>query len=434
LVESQNIDYAIRLGIAAGYFFGTRKQVAIGMDTRTTSPMILNAIVSGAASAGCGTVMLGVTPTPVVQYAVREMHLDGGLMVTASHNPPEFNGVKFFSSDGTEFSKSQELSFERIFAGKPERAPWDSLGSATAENVVQQKYRDSVLSHVGGGNRATAIVDCANGAAIGYSPEILAAAGGNVITLNSHPDGRFPGRMPEPLEENVGALMSAVKAHGADIGIAHDGDADRATFTDENGNYISGDISLAILAMDAVERAGKGVVVTPINTSRVVKDVVESRGGKMDFTAIGSPIIARRMMENRAILGGEGNGGVIFPEHQYCRDGMMAAARMLSIAHRRGPLSSIIAELPRYYIKNHKIHITPGTEGRILELVKKNADGKITDIDGIKSTAFDHWSLVRASGTEPLIRITVESDDENLSARIMAEKVKAVGDIIKSLS
>lgn len=436
LTGDREPDFAVRLGNAAGMFFGSGKIIAIGMDTRTTSPMLESAVEAGAMTAGCNLVFLGVVPTPVVQFAVREMKLDGGLMITASHNPPEFNGIKFFSSDGTEFSRAQEIACEDIMAdGKIRQEEWNRVGNRSQENNIQGTYRASILKKMQNrGKKLLAIVDCANGTAIDYTPAILKSAGCQVQTLNAHADGHFPGRMPEPVAENVGHLISAVKTQGADIGIAHDGDADRATFVDDKGNYVTGDRSLAVFARDAIKRAGKGVVVIPINTSKVVQDVVESGGGKVEYTAIGSPLIARRMMENGAILGGEGNGGAIFPEHQYCRDGMMAAARLTDIISGDGPLSGILAELPKYSIKSGKIRIDPRLKDRIMEEVKKQADGTVVELDGIKSVHGEHWSLVRASGTEPLIRVTVETDNDAKCVKLLDEKMSQVKEIISRLS
>ncbi len=435
LVESHSSEYTIKLTLTAGNFFGAGKGLALGMDTRLSSPMLYNAAISGLASAGCDIRCLGVVPTPLVQFAVREMSLDGGLMVTASHNPPEFNGLKFFAADGTEFSKSQENEFERLFrAGDAKTVLWNSVGTAAGEDQVQNAYRKAILSRVQVKRGISAVVDCANGTAIGYTPEILSDMGCSITRLNSQPDGRFPGRLPEPVKNNLAELMGTVKNQGADMGIAHDGDADRAVFVDEMGTFVQGDKSLALFAVDALERKPNGIVVTPINTSKVVQDAVEARGGRVEYTAIGSPGIARRMIENNAALGGEGNGGVIFPEHQYCRDGMMAAARMACLISRKGALSGLVAELPEYHIKSEKLSIQPGSGETILDRVRKSSAGIVTEVDGIKSEADDHWSLVRLSGTEPIVRITVESASESVCMRRLEEKTKEVRDIILSLS
>jgi phosphomannomutase/phosphoglucomutase len=436
VVGERNITFAVRLGIDAGIFYGEGSTIAIGYDTRTSSPMILNAVVSGLLSSGCHTMNLGLVPTPLVQYAVKHKGYAGGLMVTASHNPPEFNGLKFFAADGTEISRPDEERIEMIHdSGEMPSSAWNTVGKSNSESHIQSDYRKVIGAILKEFNKSKSVViDCANGAAIGYSPEIITESGCKVVTLNGHPDGRFPGRMPEPVRENVSGLMQAVCSHGADMGIAHDGDADRATFVDEKGNYVTGDQSLAIFAWEALERRGPGKIVVPINTSKMVEDIVTTNGGEIVYTAVGSPLIARRMMENGAIFGGEGNGGAIFSEHQYCRDGIMAAARMLCIISKKGPLSDIVSQLPKYSTKSSKLRMVPEQKERILEQVRKEAGERFSDIDGIKTDLDDGWTLVRASGTEPIIRITVETRSEELSNRILKERVDHLKEIIKGLS
>ncbi|MFO7619437.1 MAG: phosphoglucosamine mutase [Thermoplasmata archaeon] len=436
-IGNESADFPVRLGIDAGNFYGKGSEIAIGFDFRTSSPMIFNAAVSGLLSTGCNTIILGAVPTPVVQFAVKQMNLDGGLMVTASHNPPEFNGLKFFAADGTEISRKDEQEVERLHSIEPGRTVgWDSVGKCSFENHIQSIYKEKLRSFIKLKDKnMTVIVDCANSVAIDYTPDIIANMGCRVLTLNAQPDGRFPGRMPEPLMENVGTLMSTVKAHDANMGVAHDGDADRATFVDEKGDYVTGNQSLALFAIGALKRhGGKGRVVVPINTSRMVEDVVKSNGGKIEYTAVGSPLIARRIMEIGAVLGGEGNGGAIFPEHQLCRDGMMAAVRMLEIVSNCGPMSSLVAELPKYGIKSAKLKIRPELKERILEQVRKDAANMVSDMDGIKTANEEGWMLIRASGTEPIIRVTVETRSEEISDRMLGEKVNYLREVITNLS
>ncbi|MDO9536747.1 MAG: phosphoglucosamine mutase, partial [Thermoplasmata archaeon] len=424
IIGKRTPDFAVRLGITAGNFYGPSKKIANGMDPRTSSPMVFNAVVSGLISTGINVTDLGMVPTPLVQFAVKRMKLDGGLMVTASHNPPEFNGLKFFASDGTELSRAQEEQVERLYAGELATVDWNKVGKCQSETMIQSTYKNSIKSYLEPGcKNVQVVVDCANGAACDITPDILTSAGCKVFTLNSQPDGQFPGRMPEPVEENVGMLMAAVREHGADLGIAHDGDADRATFVDEKGNYISGDQSLALFALDALKRSGSGTIVVPINTSRMVEDSVKENGGKIEYTAVGSPLIARRMMEINAILGGEGNGGIIFPEHQLCRDGMMAAARMINIAASHGPLSALVLKLPKYCIRSEKIRISPEIKEQLFEEIRKETEGPVIELDGIKTVGDDHWVLIRASGTEPIIRVTVETQEEGQCVKILEEKV-----------
>ncbi|MCK5397913.1 MAG: phosphoglucosamine mutase [Thermoplasmata archaeon] len=436
IIDDHSIDYPVKLGLVAGTYFAPGNKVALGMDTRTSGPMIFNAMLSGLESCGCDVIDLGILPTPTFQYAVKELGIAGGIIVTASHNPPEFNGLKFIASDGTEFSKEQEATVEKIFnENAMKNVPWNQIGKQYRERHVQDRYRNSIISKAKlGDNHVRTVVDCGNGTSWEYTPGILTKLKCEVLTLNAQPDGRFPGRLPEPTEDNVGSLMMAVKQHGSDIGIAHDGDADRAAFVDDNGKFITGDQSLALFAVDALKKHGSGKVVVPVNTSMTVLDVVEENGGEAIITPVGSPLIARKMMEIKAILGGEGNGGVIFPDHLYCRDGMMTAVRMVEIISHNGPVSELIAQLPEYFLRRDKIRIPHGMRNDIISRVKSDAPGEILDIDGIKIDHDDHWILIRPSGTEPILRVTVESKSEEQCKNILADNLNWVREIIKDLS
>jgi phosphomannomutase/phosphoglucomutase len=398
--------------------------------------MVLNAVASGLLSAGCSIVNLGVVPTPAVQFGVRELGLAGGAMVTASHNPPEFNGLKLFAGDGTELCRQDEERVESLVSDAGLRcADWNHVGRMHADHHIQAAYRRRVAMLAGTcKSKVVAVVDCANGTATGFTPEILASIGCSVHTINSRQDGTFPGRMPEPVRENLQSLMSAVRSHDAYLGIAHDGDADRAAFVDENGAFVTGDQGLAIFASDAISRRGGGTVTVPVTTSMIVQDAVEAAGGAVEYTAVGSPIIARRMMENCSVLGGEGNGGTIFPEHLYCRDGMMAAARMADIVSRGEPLSSLVGALPAYHTRTGKVRLPEALKRKVMDFVRKDAGGEVSEVDGVKSMYGSHWVLIRASGTEPIIRVMVESRDEARSESVLAERMRFLEELITGLS
>ncbi len=435
IVDNQNINYPVKLGLTAGTYFGAGSRIAIGIDTRTSGPMIFNAVLSGLEASGCDVIDLGIVPTPTLQYAVKELDVNGGIVVTASHNPPEFNGLKFISDDGTEFSREQESKINSIYYDNTqERADWDKIGKQYCERHLQAKYRESIISRTRISRSVKTVVDCGNGTAWDYTPDILTKLGCEVLTLNAQPDGWFPGRLPEPTKENIESLMMAVKLHDAEIGIAHDGDADRAAFVNEKGEFISGDHSLAIFAIDALKRNNGGKVVIPINTSMTVLDVIKANGGESVITQVGSPIIARKMMEVDAVLGGEGNGGIIFPDHQFCRDGMMTAAKMVEIISHQGSVSNLIAELPEYCLKRDKVAIPPEMKNSIMREVRNNSQGKIQDIDGIKIIHEDHWILVRPSGTEPILRVTVETKSDSQCEKLLKDNINWVKEIISDLS
>ena len=277
-------------------------------------------------------------------------------------------------------------------------------------------------------------MDCSNGPAGNLTPHILRSLGCEVITLNAQPDGMFPGRMPEPLEKNLGGLMKAVVDTGADLGIAHDGDADRATFIDEKGNYVNGDESLAIFVIKTLE-VKKGKVVVPVNTSRKVMDSIASGGGEVELTPIGSPIIARRIGNVNGIIGGEGNGGVIFPENMFCRDGMMTAAKMVEVlANNERTLSQLVSDLPEYIIMRSKYECPDHLKTKVLERVKEFAQGlDILDIDGVKIEKDDWWVLFRPSGTEPIFRVTTEARDAQTAQQKLDEYKVILKKIIEEI-
>jgi phosphomannomutase/phosphoglucomutase len=437
--EEKSGEFAIRLGLAIGTNFGRDSKLCIGIDSRTTSPLVFNAVSSGLMACGCDIVDLGLVPTPVVQYAIPGIGANGGLVVTASHNPPEFNGLKCLAKDGTELSRDDEILIEETYSKETfARVDWESVGKLTTETAIQSTYKRDMSNKypLPEGKCLRVVVDCANGTAGPFSPEILKDIGCKVSTLNAQPDGRFPGRLPEPIKENISSLMTAVKNEGADFGLAHDGDVDRAIFVDEKGDYVTGDQSLALFAAEAIERSGGGSVVVPVNTSKMVSDVVTAKGGKIDYTPIGSPFIARHVKKTGAVLGGEGNGGVIFPKHQFCRDGMMTGVRMAQIlTSKKMALSKMIKELPEYHLMREKLAIAPGlSKESLMDAVKATADGEVITIDGVKMLFDDYWVLVRLSGTESFVRVTVESDSITKASSILSQNTKMVKELIDSLS
>ncbi|MCK5038378.1 MAG: phosphoglucosamine mutase [Thermoplasmata archaeon] len=422
-------NFAIELGLAIGTYFGEGKTICLGMDTRVTGPMIFSGVVSGILSTGCDIIDIGVVPTPTVQFGVRTLKADGGVMITASHNPPEFNGLKCIDHDGTEMARVNEEKIENIYFSKAFHvAAWNAVGDINKNNEMIFRHIQHILSIFkpkDGQKPLKVVVDCSNGPAGDLTPYILRTMGCEVITLNAQPDGMFPGRMPEPLEKNLQGLMKAVTDTGADLGIAHDGDADRATFIDEKGNYVNGDESLALFVIDTL-KSRKGKVVVPVNTSRKVIDSISSGGGELELTPIGSPIIARRMGNVNAIIGGEGNGGVIFPENMLCRDGMMTAARMVEVlANNDKTLSQMVSDLPEYYIMRSKYECPDNLKAKVLDRVKEiSHDLDILDIDGVKIEEENWWVLFRPSGTEPIFRVTTEAKDTE-TAQLKLNEYKA---------
>lgn len=413
--EGMDADLAVKVGRAMGTFFGGGS-VALARDPRVSGPMLARAAASGLMSAGCDVVDLGMVPTPCAQFFVAKSgHLKGAVVVTASHNPREFNGLKAIDARGMEMRREDEESIEAIFfEARFHAAAWSEVGSPRSDETAIPRYLEAIRAKVDAEairkRSPLVVVDPGNGAGCVASPYLLRSLGCRILTLNAQPDGAFPGRLPEPTPDHLGDLMRVVSEVHADLGIAHDGDADRATFVDETGAFVVGDKALALLARDALKGRG-GTVVTPISTSSVVEEVVSAAGGKVVRTRVGSPIVARTMFESGAVFGGEENGGVIFPDHQFCRDGAMTAAKMVELlAHEGKSLSALVAGLPQFHIKKANVTVPVERREEVLRSIADLAKGrKLDTTDGVKILEKDGAVLVRPSGTEPIFRVYAEA-------------------------
>ena len=292
-----------------------------------------------------------------------------------------------------------------------------------------EEYVDAVISRVDADAIKKAelkvCLDCANCAAYETSPLLLKKLNVRAITINCNPQGEFPGHPSEPTEENLRDLISLTRATRSDLGIAHDGDADRCVFITDGGKFVSGDKSLALISKYVLSEK-KGIVVTPVSSSSLVEEVVRESGGEIRYTAVGSPVVARKMIETGAVFGGEENGGLIFPEQQYCRDGAMTIAKILECIVRDGPLKGQISDLPVYHTVKTKVECPDDMKKHVLEYLAGSNDGtRIDSTDGLKIIFDDGWVLARPSGTEPIFRIYSESKDEE-AAKSRAHRYEAL--------
>ncbi len=434
--KDMNIDLAIRLGKSIGTWLNSGT-VAIGTDTRLSNQMLKNAVSSALTATGVDVIDLGEVPTPAIQLYTRE-NSDLGIAITASHNPPQFNGIKCIDSDGTELIRDKEKDIENIyFSEEFELARWSNVGKITSDNPIQ-KYIDEVKLKIDmkaiKEAKLKVIVDCANGAGCYTTPYLLRELGCDVVTLNAQPDGRFPGHESEPTKENLKDLIDVVKKSGADIGIANDGDADRTIFIDEKGRFLHGDKTLTLTAKKLVEDNDGGIVITPVSSSTSVEDVVKNSGGDLIYTAVGSPIVAREMIERGAIFGGEENGGLIFADHQFCRDAGMAAAKIIELVATEGALSDLVDELPGYALDKRGVRCPNSLKDKMMSKLKQKFRSEdIDDIDGLKIYYEDGWVLIRPSGTEPKYRIYSESKDEEVAERLGIKHQDIVKNILKDI-
>lgn len=416
-------ELAVNVAKSLGTYMGSKGTVAIGCDSRISGQMLKSAAIAGALATGLNVIDVGIAPTPSIQYYVRD-YADAGIVITASHNPREYNGIKLIAGDGTEFPRDGERAIEKIyFSGKFSTVSWDKTGNFRADPSVNDYYLKNIICAVDAeairSRKFKVVVDTGCGAGSLTLPFLLRELGCEVLTLGAQPDGTFPWRNPEPLPEALTELSDLVRKTGAAFGAAHDGDADRIVFTDENGEFVNEEVLLAMMTKYMLERE-KGPVVTPVSSSQRMADVAKEKGVELHWTAVGSINVARKMMEVNAVFGGEGNGGLIFPKHQYCRDGAMACAKILEILAGGKKLSDLTNSVPVYFNAKTK---TPsrdivGTMGRIRH--ETSSMGFKTDtIDGVKIWYDDGWILIRPSGTEPIFRIFAEAKKQKRAEELM---------------
>ena len=391
-------------------------EILVGYDTRTSNNMFKYAVFSGLLSVGCKIVDLGVCPTPSLQFMVKETGANGGIAITGSHNPPEWNALKFVRSDGLFlFPEEGERLIEIYREGNIRRSAWNSLGSVLKDNSAISRHIKRILEVVNvdrirGKNFKVAIDACCGAGAIA-SPLLLEKLGCDVITLNCNTTGMFP-HPPEPTPANLRDLCRVVKEAGADVGFAHDADADRLALVSEKGEAISEEYTLVMVTKSILQKS-KGFVVTNICSSQAVDDIAGEFGCPVKRTPVGDVYVSRCMRDCGAVIGGEGNGGVIFPPVNYARDGMTALALVLDyLASENIPISSVIDSLPSYYMFKRKIK-NPGINLDRLKhkLSREFNSSKLDFLDGIKIWFPEGWVHIRASGTEPVLRIIGESKD-----------------------
>ncbi len=433
--------FVAEVGAALSAYLAGSGHVLIARDFRTTSPGIARILEGTLQMSGLEVTEMGPMPTPCLQFNVRALAARAGLMVTASHNPTEFNGIKFSGPEGLELPREAEEFLERAIAEhRYPPTPWHRAGTIQQDSTGISRYAASIRAHVDEAAirraRPRVVLDCGNGTSALVSPKLLRDLGCELVTLNANPDGHFPGHPSEPTEENLADLRRVVVQTGSVLGVAHDGDSDRVAFVDETGHYLPGEETLALFARFALAARPGGTVVTAVTSTSCVEDVVAAEGGRLLITRSGSLPVARAIAESRAPFGGEENGGYYWPEHQIARDGPMSSAKMLELLALSGEkLSTMARSLPRYSVLKTKIPLPYEVKTGVLEDVREELGRRalrLTTIDGVKAFFDDGWLLVRPSGTEPICRIFAESRQADrarqlvdLGIRLVTERVTA---------
>ena len=397
----------------AKYIGGQSKKVVIGHDTRTTAKIFEHIMAAALEECGCDVLLLGMVPTPVVGYATIKYEADAGIMITASHNPSKYNGIKLWNKDGSAYRQEQERTIEKIVYEKDfDKKEWNKLGKEYDISSIKDEYINDIIeiSEIDPEKPLKVVVDCASGAGSYLSPEAIRKSGMDVITLNSQPDGFFPGRNPEPNSANLQELMKTVKSIGADVGIAHDGDADRMIAVDETGRLSDFDKLLAVMAKEF-----GGVVVTTVDASACIDTAMEKVGGSVIRTPVGDVHVAEELVKCNGTFGGEPSGTWIHPDFCMCPDGLLSGLRIIRSIQKNGKLSKQLDDIENYPTAREKITCANDKKACVMENVEKDFQNEfddvkeILDIDGVRITFSDgSWVLIRPSGTEPYVRITAE--------------------------
>ena len=378
--------------------------------------MFLQSLVAGETCAGADSYDAGMIPTPTLARAAKDFNC--GVMITASHNPPDYNGVKLWNPDGSAFNTNQMDAVEEKINDRWHTAVWDAVGNLSSFEGAIDSHIESISKSLSESS-SNVILDCGCGATSVVSPVVLRSLGCKLTTLNAQPDGYFPGRSSEPTEDQLHNLRDLVLKERADLGIAHDGDGDRMVALDEKGNFVSGDRLVALFASWMNPES----IAVPVDASMVIDELVK----KVYRCKVGDVFIAEVLKNEGAEFGGEPSGTYIFPEETYCPDGIFAGALLSNIASET-KISEYLDNIPQYPIFRSSYYFEKSSRPEVSRRLKSEMESldcdSLTTIDGYRADFSDGWFLVRISGTEPKLRLVAESKDEETMWKLRSEAEK----------
>ena len=426
-----NIDLtpalACKVGLAVASHAKVRKAL-VARDTRVSGSMLEDALVSGLLAGGADVALIGVVPTPALAYLTKALKADAGLMLTASHNPPMYNGIKIFNGDSLSYTDESQNAVEKIIAEENfALAEWRGIGEASIADV-SHLYVEMVTKAVTLHRQWRVVADSGCGATFNVAPAVLRAIGCRVTALNAQPDGFFPARSPEPTAESLRDLAQVVKELDAEIGVAFDGDGDRVAFIDEKGGFVDFDRALAAFSAYAIKKNGGGIVVTNVEASMCVERMVEAQGGKVVRTRVGDVYVSEAMKSCNAVFGGEPCGAWVHSRFHYCPDGPLSAVLFLkALEEENKSAREFVAEVPEYVTLRENVACRNDLKRKAVANIEKtiksvfSAYTGFSTVDGVRLALENGWLLIRASGTEPLIRLTVEGESLKVARDIMAK-------------
>jgi len=425
-----NLEFIHDMTLSIGTYF-EKGPILIGYDGRDSSPLICKIITSTLNSIGINCNIAGLVPTPCLEYAVKSLGYSGGIMITASHNPPQYNGIKPAGKDGVEISREDELLIEDIYLKKNWLSNPEKWGTTEEETRSIETYLNGIKSHVNSklieSKSFKVVLDLGNGAQAVTAPDFCKKVNCETILVNETIDGTFPGRGSEPTPQNLSVLSKTVIENQADFGIAFDGDGDRSIFCDNLGNILTGDRSALILIQHILTKNPNSLVVTCLNSGTNTEVLTEKYNSKVIRTKVGSVEVSRKMLSTNALIGFEENGGFMFGKHNQVRDGCMSLALMLDLlAIADNTLSDQISKLPQSFTTKDKIQCSSQDAKQIISSLK--TEFPESDLsDGIKIIIDSkNWVMIRPSGTEPIVRIYAESESQEKLEALMIKFLQKV--------
>jgi len=432
--EDLTLDFISRITLSVASFF-KKGPILVGYDGRESSVAISKIVTAALSSMGLDSAICGLVPTPCLQFATRQLGYNGGIMITASHNPPQYNGLKVIANDGIEISRDSELLVEQFYFTKKWRTA-KKFGSITKESNAINTYLSGIKKRVNVSKirlqKLKIVLDLGNGAQAVTAPTLCKELGCETVLINEKIDGNFSGRGSEPTPQNLDKLSDMIIKSKADLGIAFDGDGDRSIFCDESGKILTGDRSALLLSKYIIKKQPKSKIVTSVNSTSVIEKIAAESESQVLRTRVGSVEVSRKMVEENAIIGFEENGGFMYGKHNQVRDGSMTMAILLDLlASGKNSLSQEMDALPPSFTTKGKIECSRDDFKKIVKILKTEPYKKNLT-DGIKLSLDDSsWIMVRLSGTEPIARIYAESSSQSKLDDIFAkylQKVKAALD------
>ncbi len=432
--EDFTLEFVHDMTLAIGTYF-KKGPVLIGYDGRDSSPAICKVVSSALNSIGIDCNIAGIVPTPCLEFAVKALGYSGGLMITASHNPPHYNGIKPAAYDGVEISRDDELIIEDIYLQKSWIQNPDTYGTTGKEDRTIDVYLKGIISHIDSklieSKHFKVVLDLGNGAQAVSAPNFCKMLQCETFLINEKIDGSFPGRGSEPTPQNLSKLSESVITNNADVGIAFDGDGDRSIFCDNKGNILTGDKSALALMRHILKKNPNSLVVTCLNSGSNTEVLAREFNSKVIRTKVGSVEVSRKMVPTDALIGFEENGGFMYGKHNQVRDGCMTLALMLDLlATSEKSIYEYVTSLPSSFTTKDKIACSPENVSKLIMALKSEFPNSDTT-DGIKITIDPkNWVMIRPSGTEPIVRVYAESESQEKLDALMSEYVKKINSII----